>query len=170
MPDQVKGSIDGTLTYRDGTAAPVELVSAYERGDFQCSGISKVLNEPVKHLRRGRLMGVGFADRKFPQVSFTVWLPRPNVPDKDFLLQQGTYLANVSTMGAGSRRPYTIDLVWAWEGTDYNEADDYEVVFENFFPLEVSVQEALEGNVLSVSGEVWGDITGDIEAAELVAA
>ena len=168
-----KGNTSGTLKYVDGTAmTPVELTSSFERGDFKVTGLQAGgdLNEVTPVQRRGVFVGLIKGARTFPQLSWSCWVTQfteasGTGTDADFLLQQGAYSGNVSTSGTGC--PYTIDIDYTVEGTDFGDSADHNVVFADFHADTVDYEEGADGNFLAVSGTVYGAITGDLAAAGL---
>jgi len=164
----VKTNIHGTISLADGTGAPVTMTLAYDQGDFTVGPLKAVLNETVKIERRGRFMSAAPGARIFPSGSFSAMVHQFTDATADvltdFLLQQGKYSANVSTLGA-THPVYTVDLTFLIEGSDFGGTDST----VTFTDCDVTIDSLAEGepDAFSISFEVLGAITGDLAAAQI---
>ncbi len=161
-PIFVPTSTQGILRGIDGTASPLIHTAAFDRGDFKLSNIRRVMNTPVKVMRRGRQVGYGLGDREFASGSFSCWAPKlTNAADGsigDMVAGTGLYAARVSTLSAtalANTIPLTLDLHWHWEGSDQGGTDS-DLYLEDCDVKIDSIEEGLEGNFISFSFEVWG--------------
>jgi hypothetical protein len=161
---QVKTNTYGTLTLRDGTGTPVTLALTYDKGDISISNMAAELNEMVPIERRGKLIAIAHGGRMYPEFSFTAFLG--NIVGSDavapgtlieFMGRKGAYSGNVSTLGSGTVRPYTVDLIWDIEGTNFGDTADERIVAEDCRCV-WSVTEAQDGNTVSISGTVYGNV------------
>jgi len=171
----VKTSTSGSITLSDGTATPVTLTLAFDRGDLSISGLKEVLNEDVVIERRGRFVNVAHGNRIYPTFTFSCWVSQFNdsgtAPGNILTWIQRTtgsaYAANVSTFGSGSSIPFACDVQYDLEGTDFGDSADHQIIL-NDCQLQIdSLVEAAEGMSLSVSGVVRGAVGGDLEMAEV---
>lgn len=170
----VKTNTAGSITLADGTGTPVTITLAYDRGDVSVSGLQEVLNEYAVIERRGRYVNVAHAARKYPTISFSAWLPAwqdsGTAPGclQAFLLRTASsaYASNVSTSGAGSKVPYTIDFTLAIEGTDFGDSADHTFTAADCLLTDYGFSEAAEGMSASITLQVLGAFSGDISAAE----
>lgn len=158
----VKNATMGTLTLADGTGTPVTLAVSYDRGDLAITGLGPKLNNIGKFEARGRFVSHAYTERRYPTVKFTAWLPNvagssATAPGSlaEFVSGLGAYAANTPTAGTG--RPYTVKLTWTIEGTNFGDAADETVVCNNVF-VTFDLQEAMDGNTISLSGEVLGSV------------
>ena len=164
----VKTHIHGSISIADGTGVPVTMTLAYDQGDFSVGPLKAVLNETVKIMRRGRLISAALGDRIIPSGSFTAMVHQFSDATAsvltDFLLQQGLYAANVSTLGA-LHPVYTVDLTFNIEGTEFGGVDST----VTFTDCDVTIATLAEGepDTFSISFEVLGAVTGDLAAAQL---
>lgn len=168
----VKTNVSGQIKLIDGTAVtPVELVLAFDRGDFNVSGIQQTLNEYVRIERRGKRVNTAYGNRVYPTFSFSSWVTQlvgdGSAPGTlgEFLLQQGAYSTNESVGGTGS--PYALDIEWTQEGTDFGDSADTVLTLAGCEFVIDTLQEAAEGTSVSISGTVTGPVGGDWVAAEL---
>lgn len=166
----VKTSLDGQLTLSDGTGSPVSLVLAFDNGDLSISGLSKVLNEETAIQGRGKLRSVRYGARTFPTVSFTAYVTSitgvTSAPGSvtDFVSGTGVYSSNTSTLSGGD--VYCVDLTYDLEGTDLGDSEDGQIVIGNVRCV-YDFTEATEGTQVSITGTVYGTVTGDLEAAQI---
>lgn len=158
----VRNSTMGRITLVDGSASPVSLVLAFERGDFALSGIPSggKLNEVVKNTRRGKLLSTARGERVFPSGSFSSWLTE--LGDSagtvaDFVSQRGAYSGNTGTRGAGE--VYTCDVKIEFLAASFGAKNETFLVEDCTFVMDVA--EAMEGNTLSFSFESLGRVLLD---------
>ena len=163
----VKNFAAGSLILKDGAGTPASLSVDFDNGDFSLSGLTKDLREVAKYERRGSLQSVAYGARTYPTGSFTAMMTQFTDSSAgtlaDFLLKTGAFSSNVSTQGTGSGLPYTVQLVFTVEGTDFGDSADHTFTLDD---CRVSL-DFYEGDPdsFSVSFEVLGAITGDLAAA-----
>lgn len=165
----IKNDVCGVCKVVDN--AGVTLTVPFDRGSVKIGPLSKVLNEITKYESRGRLRGVGVGARIYPTVEFSAWIAEWTNASAgnlvDFLLQRNGYSGNISTLGS-SHPVYTCDFSLVIEGTNYGDDADTTVVCEDVrFTFEF--QESMDGNGVTVSGEVLGRvlINGTVVAQEV---
>ena len=158
----------GSVTLRDGTSSPVSLALDFDNGDFSISGLAKSLREVSKYERRGSFQTAALAARTYPTGSFTAQMTQFSEASgtgtiADFILQQAAYSANVSTLGSGTALPYTIDIVFAVEGTNFGDSADHTFTLTDCR----TTFDFSEGdpNAYSISFEVLGAVSGDLAAS-----
>jgi hypothetical protein len=158
---QPKNNIGGSIRLSDGTGTPVTLTLAYDRGDFQVGPWMEDLNEEVILQRRGRFLALLRGERVFPEFSFTLFGTNiigssTTAPGTalEFFTGKGAYAANVSTLGASRKK--TVDLRLIIEGTAWGDANDEMVDLEDCVCRVTSYQEAVDGNIISISGKQLG--------------
>jgi len=170
ISDFVKTAVHGSFTLSDGTGTPVTLTAAYDRGDVAISNLSgPYLNEVVNHERRGNYVSSSYGARRYPSITFSAYLTGEGASAPGslhaFLMRATPYGSNVSTLGSG--RVYAVKFTLNIEGTDFGDAADWSAVFNNCIPTDVSLTEAMDGNVLSMTLQCVGAITGSLTAAEI---
>lgn len=158
----IKTAALGSLTLSDGTGTPVTLVVPYTRGDLTIGPLPPKLNELVKIEARGDFISAAYGARVYPQIAFSAWLP--NVVGSDttapgtlaeFAAGLGAYAANISALGSG--HPMAVNVTWTVEGSNFGDSADETVVCNKVF-LVVNIAEGMEGNTISVTGEVLGTV------------
>lgn len=156
----VKSSTMGELAVIVGATSlsPVP----YERGDLQITGLGPRLNVRKPVQRRGHFVSLHYGERNWPQLSWTAWLPNlvgssTSAPGAlaEILSGLGAYSGVTGTLGLG--RPYTVDLRWTILGATYGDASN-EVITANDAYCTLDVQEADDGNVLSIAAELYGPV------------
>ena len=165
----VKSAIDGTITLSDGTGTPVTLALSFDLGDLSITGLSQRLNEVVAVQRRGKLASIRHGARTFPQLTFSAYITSytgvTSAPGSimDFVTGTGVYSANTST---SSGDVFTCDVTFDIEGTDLGDSADGQIVVADVhFAFDLS--EATDGNTVSLTGTIYGSVTGDVSAAEI---
>ncbi|MCP4915429.1 MAG: hypothetical protein GY913_00770 [Proteobacteria bacterium] len=127
----VKAFGAGSLTLSDGTGTPVTLAVTFDKGDFSASGFEEGLRSVAPAESRGIFKGLYYGDRGYIEGSFTVMHTQfaegsgTGTP-QEFCLNIGAYAANISTGGSvtDTASPYTIDMIFTIEGTDYGDGAD----------------------------------------------
>ena len=159
----VKNDIEGSIVLSDGTGSPVTLTVDVCRGDFSGGPFREVLNETVVIERRGQFKGLAHGPRIYPTFTFTAHMTEFTNASvgvlSDFLLRQGAYASNISTLGANARK-YTLDIALTWEGTDLGDDADSTLTMTDCEIVIDSLSEASEGNSFSISGTCYGAVTG----------
>lgn len=166
----IKNFTDGQLTIKDGTGTPITLVVPYEQGNFSLTGLNRKLRNVVAYESRGSRLSVRHTTRNYPAFSFSAFMAQFNAGAAaatvlDALLKGTgtTFAAAVSTLGAAAD-VYTVDLAFSVEGTDFGDSADPTFTLED---CHCSIDWA-EGdpNAFTITGTVYGAITGDITLAE----
>lgn len=170
ISDFVKTAVHGSFTLEDGTGTPVTLTAAYDLGDVAISGLSgPKLNEIVNHERRGQYVSSSYGARRYPQITFSAYLTGEGTSApgsiQAFLLQTAPYAANVSKLGSG--RVYAVKFTLNIEGTNFGDAADWQTVFNNCIPTDMSFSEAMDGNKVSFTLQCVGSITGALASAQI---
>lgn len=159
---QVKTFRGGTITASDGTGTPVTLIVPVTKGDTAIGPIREYLNELVIITARSEIVSLAEGAPSIPTITFTAWCGNLIGSDAvapgsflEFGSGRGAYAANISTLGTG--RTMTFDLRMqirgiAW-GDTANETIDCEDVVGEW-----NWNEAGDGNVLTFSGQILGDI------------
>ena len=165
----VKSNVMGTILIEDNTpTTKLDYTCTFDMGDFSLSGLKEGLREVVVHERKGNLCGLSYGARVYPSFSFTAKMAQftdaTSGTLSDMVLRTATseYAAAVSTLGAG--RPYTLDLTFTIEGTDYGDDLDHTFTLEDCH-LSADFSEG-DSDTFSISGTVYGAITGDLAQAE----
>ena len=157
----LKNFTDGTLTVKDGTGSPVALVVQNCQGDFGLSGLSADQKEIVAYQTRGALSTLRTTNQSFPTGSFSIMMSELSdgtlTTLVDFLLKQGSYSSNVSTIGTATSSPYAVLIELQIEGTDAGDAADHVISCDDC----VCTVDFAEGdpNTISVSFTVYGSIS-----------
>ena len=157
----IKHLFDGTITIEDGTTpTAVSLTVPFTQGDFGASGLGSTLREIAKYETRGTFHSARYTARRYPSGSFTAMLA--DLSDGtdgtlvDFALNQASYSANVSTLGA-SAEVYAVKLTLTIEGTDHGDSADHTIELDDC-TLVVDVAEG-EPNLITVNYECLGGVT-----------
>ena len=153
----IKHFTDGSITLKDGTGTPVTLVVPFSQGDFSPAGIQETQQEVVAYQSRGVLHIVRHAAANFPTGSFSFMVADyADATDQtaiDFLLKQGSFAANVSTLGTNAE-VYTVNIVLTIEGTDHGDAADHTITLTNC-ACTIDVAEG-EPNTVTVNYTAYG--------------
>lgn len=161
-----KSNVSGSLSFAVGATT---LLLAYEKGDLSLSDLHHVLNAVTPVERRGKFQGLVHGARVYPTFTFSAWVTQFSeaaAPGDliDWVLHKDAYSALVSTIGQGL--PFTSDLTYTVEGTDFGDAADHTFTMHDVYCM-LNYSEAAEGLTLSVSGTVYGEFTGDIDIDEI---
>lgn len=159
----VKSFQDGSLVIEDGTGTPLSITVQFEMGDFSLSGLSANQQEVSAYESRGKFKTLRHTTRTYPTVSFSAMAAEFSEDSTgtlaDALLKNGTvWSAAVSTLGTGL--PYTVKMTFNVEGTDFGDAADGQIVLDDVYAT-IDFAEG-DPNSFSVSGTVYGAITGDL--------
>lgn len=170
----VKATTAATITLSDGTGTPVTLAMTADIGDFSWTGSGHRKPNEVHFVeRRGKAMSMHHGKRVYDTITFTCWFRSwegvTSAPGEaiEFLKGIGLYAANVSKEGSGSRLPYSIDVIYAVEGTDYGDTADSTATFVRFVCDSATLTEADDGTKLAFSGRCLAVPTGDIAITEI---
>lgn len=172
----VKTNTCGAIALADGTSpTPVSLTLAFDRGDLSLSNLAPVLNERVVIEARGKFKNLAYGARQYPTVSFSCWVSAfqdsGTAPGNILTFLQRTagsaYASNDGTLGTGSKIPYTVDVTYTLEGTDWGDSADHTFTLHDVdFSID-SFTEASDGCNVSLTGTVYGEITGDLKMDEI---
>lgn len=158
----IKQDTDGTITLLDGTGSPITHAVPFTQGDLSIEGLGPALREVVRHETRGTLHSVRYGARTYPTISFSAMVADysdgTDQTAVDFILKNGSYSSNVSTLGSGAE-VYTFSVQLDIEGTDHGDAADHQIVALNVDGT-LSVTEG-QPNTISFSGTVNGAIGSD---------
>lgn len=162
----VKHFTDSTITLADATGTPLTATTAFDDGTLQIDGLKAKLREVVTYQTKGVLRSVRHGQRTFPTVSFklmfTEWEDDGSLTTvMSALLKQGTFASGVSQLGTGSDVVWALDLTFATEGTNAGDARDSTITLADVGDFTVDFNEG-SPNMLSVTGTVFGAISGDL--------
>lgn len=158
-----KNNMDGSLVLSDATGTPITLTVPFEQGNFTISALKKALRETAAYQSRGVLIGVRHTNRTFPTFSFSAvmssFTSATSNSLSDAILRNGAWAAAVSTLGANAD-VYTLKATFSVEGSNFGDSSDHSFALND---CELSLDFA-EGdpNVFTVSGVVYGTVTGDL--------
>jgi hypothetical protein len=160
----IKNFTDGSITIKDGTGTPLEITVALDEGNFTMSGLAAQLSEVAAYESRGSFSGLRHTTRTYPSGSFSAKVAEFSEDSTgtlaDAILKQGTvWAAAVSTSGA-SADVYTVDLVFAMEGTDHGDSADATVTLEDCY-CTIDFAEG-DPNTFTITFTCYGSISGDI--------
>lgn len=157
----IKHFTDGSVTLTDGTSpTAVSLVIPFSVGDVSYSGRQETQNDVVAYQTRGTLHSVRHAARSFVtgSLSFMVadFSDATDQTALDFLLKQGSYNGNTSTL-SNSPEVYAVDILLTVEGTDHGDSADHTVTLTDC----VCTLDFAEGepDTVTVSFTCYGTIT-----------
>lgn len=174
LSSNVKNFTAGAITLTDGTGTPLTITVALGEGDFEISDLSAVLNAQTHYETRGRYTSSSYGARKYPTFSFSAKVAEFSEDSTgtlaDAILKGGTvWSAAVSTLGAGTKIPYALDVGFNLECSDYESgSSDQSFTLTDCAELTISFAEG-DPNTFKVTGTVLGPITGDLAAAQLAA-
>ena len=148
-----------------GTTLPVP----HSRGDAKLSGLKPgVLNETVKTIARGELIGVGKGERSFLQFSLSMFItafkaaaaPGPVIA----FVTKGAdpYTALVSTCDIGDEDTFTIDIQVTEAGIVLGDAADHTYTLHDCDLTSCDWEVAEDGMIVNLTFEVLGGVSGDI--------
>lgn len=160
----VKTNLQGTITLKDTTGTPVTKALTYDKGDFSLSGLGPKLNEVNTIARRGKHLVNVHGARKYPEVSFSVWVTNlvgssTSAPgtELEFLSILGAYSANTNPAGTGSR-PVEVSIDFAIEGSSLGDSADETIAMTKVVVTGFDFVEAEDGNTLTFTGRVCGSV------------
>lgn len=149
---------NGKLELINGTGTVYECIT--DDGDFKAGGLGRRFNARVPVSRRGRHMGSGYGERRYPQLTFTEKILQQTAASapgsiRDFITGTGPYAAEVGVNGAGF--PYTINVRHTAEVSNYGGVDDVNV----WNDVDFNAYDFAEGepNTNSLTGDVQGTHT-----------
>ena len=156
----IKHLYDGSITVEDGTTpTAVSLDVPFTVGDLSLDTLQESGRGVQAYQTRGSLHSVRLAAREFPTVTFSAQLA--DISDGtdgtlvDFVMKQGSYSSNVSTL-TGSNA-YAIKITLTVEGTDLGDSADHTIVLEDV-RCTMAIAEG-EPDTVTISGTVFGTIT-----------
>ena len=131
----VKTKRDGTLTIKDGTGTPLELVIAYEQGDLNISIPGPAVNVFLDRGVLGATPSLRYGDEQACSGSFSAYLRHPTDATDEVLLdlitQSGQIGTNwVSTLGANAE-VNTYTLVFAIAGISHGDSANYSITLNH---------------------------------------
>lgn len=155
----------GTITLSDGTGSPITLVMRFDKGDLKFGGVVPGLREAVAITSRGKLRSLRRGQPVYPTVSFscrvTDFSETGTGTPLDWLAKTtGTPFASRVSTSASIGDLDTTDVIFKMEGTEYGDGADHTIKLEDVH-LTMDFEESEDGNTLSLSGTVYGDITNN---------
>lgn len=161
-----KSNVSGSIQLAIGVST---LDLLYDRGDVAIGPLQARLNSVNAVARRGRFLGLVHGDRIYPTINFSAWITQFSEATGtgdliDFVLNKDAYSALVSLGGANT--PYTFDLSYTVEGTDFGDAADHTFTCHDVH-AQLNFTESAEGLQLAFSGTMYGEFTGDIDIDEI---
>jgi len=127
---EVKHFTDGTITLKDGTGTPRELVCAFSVGDYTLSGSKHTMRETIAYQARGVLNTLRKGAAIFATGSFSCQLADYYDATAEtvitFLKGAGGSSANVST-STTKGDVYTLTILISVEGTDLGDSTDHTI-------------------------------------------
>jgi hypothetical protein len=168
MPTTAKTSLDGSLVVKDGANTPLTFTVPFEKGDFQVSDLSPHGREVTVIEGRGNLLSLRRGKRKYPTGSFSCFIPKLTAGAASASLldvlsrKSGSTWADATSTTAAIGNVFTYDFAWTIEGTDLGDAADHAAVFEDICVDSYSIAEAEDGDTVSVTFTVYGNVTGDL--------
>lgn len=164
-----------SIVMADG--AGTTLVVPHSRGDAKLGGLKPgVLNETVKTMSRGELIGVGKGGLTFLTFSLSAYItcfkaaaaPGPVVA---FATRKADpYTGLVSTYEYGDEDTFTIDLQITEKGVDLGDGADHTYTLHDCDLTSCDWTPGEDGMYVEMSWEVLTGISGDIELAQHEAA
>jgi hypothetical protein len=153
---------DTVLTLKDGTGTPLDVVIAYEDGDFKIDGVTPDQAEILKFYDRGVLYSLRLGNQIFASYSltfhFTDLSDATNENVWDFIRGTGAFAAFVSTYGAGATAEVSTFLIlMTTEGTNHGDASDHTLTMDDCTGS-LGLAEGRPGKY-TLSGEILGTIT-----------
>ena len=155
----IKHLYDGSIEVADGTGTPVTLAVPFTSGDLSLDTLQESNRGIQAYQTRGSLHSVRLAAREFPTVTFSAQLA--DLSDGtdgtlvDFVLKQGSYNANESTLTGSD--VYAIKITLTVEGTDLGDTADHTIVLDDVH-CTMAIAEG-EPDTVTISGTVYGAIT-----------
>jgi hypothetical protein len=157
----VKHFTDGTFTITDGAA--LSLVVRFCVGDFSISGLKAKLRETAAYQARGVLTSVRHGARTFPTFTFTAQMAEftdaTSISTPDAILKNGAWSSAQSTRGV-KEEVHMVNFKVTEDGVTFGDAADPEFELEDC-ELELSYAQG-EPNTFSVTGTMYGAVTGDL--------
>lgn len=156
----IKHLYDGKVTLLDGTGTPVSLDVPFSVGDLSLSGLAQTQRDVVVYQTRGSFGSLRHTARNFPTGSFSFqvadYSDATNTTAINFMLKNGSYSANTSTLGTASD-VYTIDIKLTVEGTNFGDSTDHTITMEDCHVTFATAEG--EPNTVSVDFTVYGQVT-----------
>lgn len=151
---------DGSIKLKDGTGTPVELVVPFSVGDFNATGLQAVQRQTVAYETRGVFHRARKAGRTYVTGSFTFQMADYSDGAErtamDFVLQRGSYAANLSKFGANAD-VYAIDIELTVAGTVLGDTADHVADFADC-DVVLDFSEG-EPNTGTITWTCYGDYT-----------
>lgn len=153
----------GTLQLIDGTGTPLTLTVRWDKADLNVGDVSGTMREVVAVVGRGKLRSLRRGAPKFPSISFSVHVTEFSETGTGTVLdweakKTGTPFASRVSTTASIGDADTYHVKFTMEGTTYGDAADSILQFKDCNGS-WSFAEGEDGNTLSFSGTVYGDIT-----------
>lgn len=158
----IKTAFDtAVITLTDGSGTPKVLTIRFDDGNFSLSGLQSVARETVAIQTRGKLRSLRCGAVVFPTLTFSAKFCEIAESSAgtifDWLAKRTPFASRVSTTTSIGDVD-TCDVTFTMEGTDLGDAVDHVIVCEDVH-LMLDFAEGNEGDTLSFSGTVYGDIT-----------
>ncbi len=129
----VKNFSDGTLNLTSGGGSPVSISVTFAQGDLSIDGLVEDQRETAAYESRGVLRSLRKTTRIYASGSFSLMLSDlTDAADQtvlDFLLKQGSYSGNASTLTGSDA--YCIKIGLSIEGTNHGDANDHTISLDS---------------------------------------
>lgn len=163
----IKTLFDGSMTIQDATGTPITLAVPFTKGDLRLSGLMDSKASPLIVKSRGVHVSRRKGDQTEITGTFTAYLSTFTnsagvTAIMDAVMKKGAFASAVST-SASMGDLMTYNLTFTWEGTDFGDSTDPSFVCEDCH-LSADFSEG-EGNEVSISFTVYGDLSGDLVAS-----
>jgi hypothetical protein len=164
----VKHLYDGSWTLSDGAGSPVTLPIDYAHAAVTLSGVHEKLRDVTAYEVRGSFKTLRHTTRVYPTITLEITMTDFSEDTvgtvADFILGNGTIgAAIVSTSGANAD-VRTLDLIHAGEYTNLGDSADGAFQCDDvYFVLDFAEGEP---NTFTLTGTIYGPITGDLAQAQ----
>ena len=159
----VKNMADGTIVLKDGSGTPISCTVRFDNADFSLDGLKAKLRETNAYQHRGVLSSVRHTTRTFPTFTFSCSMSNFTSAGadtvSDAILKNGAFASAVSTLGANAD-VFCLDVQITEEGSSFGDSADHVFGLEDC-ELSLSYAEG-DPNTFSISGTVYGAVTGDL--------
>lgn len=166
----VKNQNDGQITIAGSGGTPT-IVLQTDSGDFSFTGLKRLLKTTSLYQTRSTRHSLRHGELQQPTISFTGQFLSFSGNEKgessgsafEAALRDGTVFGAATSTTSTIGDVWTVDVTLTIEGTDFGDSGDHTVTFHD---VELSI-DGSEGDptTYSMSGTVYGEVSGDIDAA-----